>query len=580
MDQLEPSQVEILGQLQAISGGADADVMISVLASVEWDIQKAAELILDGDISHNNPAPPPVEVEAFEVDDSLVSVNSPRRPRRDSRSHGVARTRTFWDTFVSIFTLPIHFLSSLLRFALGTLRIPFPSLHFTGISPYRTARPIASDPRSAADRWIRAVEEETGAVCVNGSRSLPAIASGAQAGPSTIRRNTYAAENGEDNAKTLPQFFSGSYEEVLDICQRDARIACIILVSDEHDDVPEFKRSTLTDPTLVKTLCENSFVVWGGDVRDRDAWSAAQKLQATTYPFVAFLALQPRRNHLSSSHSNSSPVLTTLSRHQGRSVPDTAPTSAHSLVEHLEQQLLPRVTPFLTRHRTMIQERERDRILREEQDRAFKDSARRDRERQESRENAKREETERLIKEQQEIREREERQRLEQERQEKKKEVRMDWRRWMRSSLIPSMGPATTGSAVRIAVRLPNNERVVRVFSPMSTLTALYAFADSKLIPTDILLSDDPKHAPATDVNDLRGLEAYIGQQPEHSDAWWGFKLALAYPRREIKWEAAKCLRDVDGLQDGSQVVVELGSGKARPQSNDASDDEYDTESD
>jgi FAS-associated factor 2 len=72
------------------------------------------------------------------------------------------------------------------------------------------------------------------------------------------------------------------------MCQRDAKIACIVLVSEEHDDVAEFKRyvrwfwnvlllnscsSTLTDAAFVKSLYDNGIVVWGGDVRDQDAWS-------------------------------------------------------------------------------------------------------------------------------------------------------------------------------------------------------------------------------------------------------------------------------------------------------------------
>ena len=32
-------------------------------------------------------------------------------------------------------------------------------------------------------------------------------------------------------------------------------------------------RSTLTDSAFVKTLCDNDIIVWGGDVRDQEAWS-------------------------------------------------------------------------------------------------------------------------------------------------------------------------------------------------------------------------------------------------------------------------------------------------------------------
>ena len=44
-------------------------------------------------------------------------------------------------------------------------------------------------------------------------------------------------------------------------------------MSEEHDDVAEFKRGTLADPDFVKLIQENDILVWGGDIRDRDAWS-------------------------------------------------------------------------------------------------------------------------------------------------------------------------------------------------------------------------------------------------------------------------------------------------------------------
>lgn len=35
------------------------------------------------------------------------------------------------------------------------------------------------------------------------------------------------------------------------------------------------RRNTLTDPTFVDLLHTNDFVVWGGDVRDKEGWSGA-----------------------------------------------------------------------------------------------------------------------------------------------------------------------------------------------------------------------------------------------------------------------------------------------------------------
>lgn len=100
----------------------------------------------------------------------------------------------------------------------------------------------------------------------------------------------------ESTARMLPDFYVGSYESFARTCGKelDAKIGCVVIVSEEHDDVATFKRyvdaicpicqfcqdvdvvgyrTTLTDPEFVRLMHENDFLVWGGDIRDRDAWS-------------------------------------------------------------------------------------------------------------------------------------------------------------------------------------------------------------------------------------------------------------------------------------------------------------------
>ncbi|EGN97130.1 hypothetical protein SERLA73DRAFT_110239 [Serpula lacrymans var. lacrymans S7.3] len=590
MDHLNPTQREALSQLQAITAGSDAEVTLSVLESVDWDVQKAAELIFDGPPPQSSNAP--VSPEGTEHTRTIMEELA-----IDDSQQGIDPNTSIWNSLLSFFSLPFHVLSNTIRFLFGILRISIPSLHFTGLHNYRSVRTGPSDHRSVTDRWVRSLEEETGALSVSSRTPSGISASGAEAGPSSIiSRTGYASDElFEEGRKVLPDFFLGSYEDVLNVCQREGRVACIVLVSEEHDDVPEFKRSTLTDPALVKALHDGNFVIWGGDVRDRDAWSAAQKLQATTYPFVAFIALQPRRNHSHTptpSQSVASPTLTVLSRHQGRSVPDTAPTSAATLLNHLSQQLLPRVTPFLERFKASIRERERDRMLREEQDRAFQDSARRDRERIEARIAAEKAEKERLEREREQAKKEEERAALEREKQAKKDEDRMEWRRWMRRDVVRAepqsqdQGRGKKGG-LRLAIRLPQNERAIRYFTREDTLTQLYAYVDTMLIPPTCSPSGDPKQPPGVATGSVQVLEEHVSRQLEGVDAWWGFKLALAYPRQEIRWEAGKKLCDVDGLGDGGQLVVELVHNSRKvsvPSStvgnNGNGDDGYDTESD
>lgn len=123
----------------------------------------------------------------------------------------------------------------------SVLRIPIPSLPFMATNSYHSHRPTSPDSRSITQRWVQQLEEETGA-CSSKRSTVNAVTTGFEAGPSTTRRHTYPPAASDDNQKILPDFFDGSYEEVLDICQREGRIACVVLVSAEHDDDADFKR--------------------------------------------------------------------------------------------------------------------------------------------------------------------------------------------------------------------------------------------------------------------------------------------------------------------------------------------------
>ncbi|THG96520.1 hypothetical protein EW145_g7764, partial [Phellinidium pouzarii] len=336
--------------------------------------------------------------------------------------------------------------------------------------------------------------------------------------------------------KHIPEFYIGSYENALTDAQREAR-----------------PMTTLIDPEFNQILKDNHFLVWGGDARDYEASQASQKLGATTYPFVAFIALQARSG---SRGSTNSPVLIVLSRHQGPSTSidadASAPTSARTLSAHLTGSLLPRVSPFLTRLRSAHLERLAQRRLREEQDAAFARAAQTDRERIETKRAEEARAQEEI--EMQEMRKttEEEERRREREERDTREANKLLWYRYARKTLLPPEAAPGKG-AVRIGVRLPDGRLQIRHFAPSDSVTSLYVFVAALLIPEALSAAEDPS-APPTGF-----LPGAVGVSKEN----WTFKLALAFPRREVPWSASALLSDVEGLHRGGQFVVESIPGHA-----------------
>lgn len=263
----------------------------------------------------------------------------------------------------------------------------------------------------------------------------------------------------------------------------------------------------------------------------------------------------------SSSRSPSTPSLTILSRHQGASTPGSAPTSARSLADQITLQLVPRVIPFLEGLRLAAAERARERALRDEQDAAFRESARRDREKEarrieEARRAAELEKAEL------------ERKRAIEENRARIADVRDRWRREFRQVLIP---PETSSNVdqIRITIRLPDGQRLVRLVAHSSTVTSLYCYVDAHLTHTDVTLTDTKTLVSVAEKN----LQDHVQSSGQLAEAWWGFCLFTAYPRQAIPWQPAVRLMDIEGLGNGGQIVVE-----ARGESSDPDDDGYDTE--
>lgn len=134
-------------------------------------------------------------------------------------------------------TTPIYALQRLLLYLISWL----PGAAGAGSS----RRHVTDDPASVADRWVRELEEETGGIRESRLGEFDGFSTStgtdvqAGPGPSTLSRRNEAARA---HRRLIPEFYLGGYEEVLKLAQREYRLLCVVLVSNEHDDVPEFKQ--------------------------------------------------------------------------------------------------------------------------------------------------------------------------------------------------------------------------------------------------------------------------------------------------------------------------------------------------
>jgi FAS-associated factor 2 len=295
-------------------------------------------------------------------------------------------------------------------------------------------------------------------------------------------------------------------------------------------------RETLANPEFVSTIADNNILLWGGDVSSLEPFSASLKLGATTYPFIAFIAVQPSRLPSSSNNNSSTRItLAILSRFSG----PTQTTSQH-LTTHITDTLIPRVNSFLERLKAEERSRHHDRLERAESERRAEASAAAD-----SARIAKKREEERM-------RKREEEERTRQLIQKQTLEMRRR-RFWYgcRESL-PAEPKAGSAGVIRITLRTPAGQRVLRNFTKGDSQDDLFRWCSSTLVPTD-----SPPQISSDEPYDPR-MEG------------WGFKLATSYPRVALSWQdwPTTISTIAEGaLKDGGMIVMELDSGNSGPTS-------------
>lgn len=264
----------------------------------------------------------------------------------------------------------------------------------------------------------------------------------------------------EHGSHNLP-LFEGGYASAFDLAKKELKFLVVLLVSPEHDETTSFIRDTLLNPDVVEFVRspENNIILWAGNVQDAEAYSVSSALNCTKFPFTALIVHTPQV---------SSTAMGIATRIAG-------PTPPQQYISKLRAAMQVHMEP-LARVRAETAQVQTSRTIRQQQDSAYERSLATDRERARK----KREAAERQAQQEKEALERSQAAEL-------YAQNLAQWRKWRAASIPPEPSPDNK-NVVRISLRMPNAERVVRRFAADAHVEELYAFVECY----DVLHSGQP----------------------------------------------------------------------------------------
>ncbi|KAI8997387.1 UBX domain-containing protein [Pilobolus umbonatus] len=281
----------------------------------------------------------------------------------------------------------------------------------------------------------------------------------------------------------------------------------VYLHSRDHDDTDEFCRHTLSTARVGNFIKDKNILLWGGDVREGEAHKVSYALKASTYPFMALIALQ---NTLGSS----SPKMTVIERIEGPSHPE-------ELISQIEIAI-DRHGAVVNRLKNEKNQREMERQLRDDQDRAYKESLKADQEK----------EKDAQLKAEEEAKDRE----MERQLSEQKRE---QYNRYLFNQLAEETKEQDPSKITRLNFRLADGSRVVRKFDKDATLDTLYKFVE--IYP--LLKEGKHEHQPVEPPLDY-----------EHK---FNFTIHSPYPRMEYEPSSSTKLCEISSLWPSATLVVD-----------------------
>jgi len=315
----------------------------------------------------------------------------------------------------------------------------------------------------------------------------------------------FSEEYGDNN---LP-FSETGFNLCLDNAKRDLKFLIVVLLSPGHDDNNSWVRETILSNQFSTFLAthKDECILWGGNVQDAEAYQVSNSLQCTKFPFVALVC------HTSEAGQSG---MTTVMRAVG-------PMPASELVAKLGSAITAHQAQ-LRSSRAQRTEQQASRSLRQEQDSAYERSLAQDRERARRR------------KEEEEAQARTEKEaQAKIEAEERRKSNAEQWRRW-RAQSLPAEPSGDAKNAIRVSIRMPSGERVLRRCRAEADVEELYAFVDCYELLQDRESAD-------------------IVEEPSNYEHDYGFRLVSPMPRKVYEVKEGGSIGETIGK--GANLIVE-----------------------
>lgn len=411
---LSPEEMDKLVQLQDITGMEDLQICRALLESNGWDLEATAREQLNlPHSSQDNQRPPDKPIaphtQAPEVVPIRQGVNGPMEHRAAGGRGGVVVNRGFFSWTLYMLSLPLRWPLNIAYKAMTGIFQFVASLFGFGPSNSRPIRfwppTTPFDPHLDVLRFRESFNEEFGF--------------------------------------QHPEFFSGTYAQVLEKAKKDLQFLLVYLHSQNHPDTNRFCRTTLASTQLMNFVIEHNLLVWGCSVESGEGCRVSQALRESRYPFLAVVVLRQNRMMI-------------VGRFEGF-------MSSEDLLPNL-MQIIRDNEAYIVAARAERQERQINQQIRLEQDAALQESLRQDQEK----ERKKREEVERKEREQAEER------RLREETDRKKETIRK-----LKIDLadrIPDEPDSANPETVRILIKFPGGQRLERRFLKQDSLKSLFYF--------------------------------------------------------------------------------------------------------